>query len=431
MGSIIGFESTCDDTGVAIVDKDGNILSNEIDSQTRMHLWNGGIIPMVAKDLHVQAIDHVANKAFRMSKLNSFRDGIDAIAVANRPGLTHSIQVGLNYAKTLAKKYTKPLIPIHHMQAHALMPLLMHRHIRFPFMTLLISGGHSLIAIAKRFDEFHILGQTLDDAPGDVLDKLARRFKLKNLGPPFDNMSGGASIEMLAQGGDRFRYFNSQTVVPKFKYTTCDFSFSGYRSAYESLAPMVDGLWLSGERDRLMRELSDICASFQRVYLIQFIKRLHRSLTYFRMHWRYGNEDAFSDRNRSEHLGFGLHDIDFQGGTEKLDLVISGGVAANKYFVDSIRKICDETQQLDMSVYSPSKGLANDNGLMIAWNGLLHYRNHQQNPGESILVNDSDTFNSIDAHHQCPMGLDLRDDIRARGFSMKKLKHPELKINVA
>lgn len=428
MGSIIGFESTCDDTGVSIVDKDGTILSNELESQMRRHLWNGGIIPMVAKDLHIEAIDSVANKAFEKSKLISFKQEIDAISVANRPGLSQSIQVGLNYAKTLAKKYKKPLIPIHHMQAHALMPLLEHRQIRFPFITLLISGGHCLLAVAKRFDEFHIVGQTLDDAPGDTLDKFARRLRLRNLGPPFDNMSGGASIEMLARGGDRFRYFNTETAVPKFKRSSCDFSFSGYRGAYETLTPMIDQLWLSDRRDHLIKELSDMCASLQRIFLIQLVKRLHRSLTYFRMYWRYQNEDAFSNNNTSEHLGFGLHDIDFQEGTDSVDLVISGGVAANSYFVDTIRKICRESSELNLRVYAPSRGLANDNGLMIAWNGLLHYRNHIRCPESSIVIDNVRAMDKVDAVAQSPIGQDLRDHVKLHGFSMKSLKHPELKI---
>lgn len=425
---VIGFESTCDDTGVAIVDNNNQILANQLHSQMKRHLWNGGIIPMLAKELHVEEIDNVALRALQESKLGSVSDNIDAIAISNRPGLYHSIKVGLNYATTLAQKYSKPLIPIHHMQAHALMPLLEHKQIRFPYLTLLISGGHCILAVAKRFDNFHILGQSTDDAPGDLLDKFARRTKLRNLGSPFDNMSGGAAIELLARTGDRYRYFNTEPVIPKFKHKTCNFSFSGYRGCYEPLLPKIDDLWLQGDRPALMREISDMCASLQRVVLIQLVRRIQRAMAYFRMYWRYENEDAFLNVSNSQHLGYGLLKQDYDMTNDCVDLLVSGGVAANNYIIEGIRNICSESLDSNIQVYSPRKDLCNDNGLMIAWNGLLHYRNYLQSGDTTTVQFNSQEFKQIDALPVDPMGVDLTSHIRSANFDLKGMKHDELKI---
>lgn len=441
---VLGIESSCDDTGVAIVSGDKEILSNCIDSQLKQHLSNGGIIPVLAKEYHLNNIDRVANEAFRKSGLQSVRRDIDAIAVSTRPGLQFSLQIGLNYAKTLAKKYSKPLIPIHHMQAHALMPLLENRSIRFPFLALLISGGHCLITIAKRLNEFHTLGSSQDDAPGDILDKCARRFKLKNLGPPFDSISGGAAIELLSrrEGANKFKYFNSdQFTIPMLCVPDCDLSFSGYRGGLENFVPMIDELWRSGNRENLLTELSHVCSSLQRVILIQLVRKLHRAIMYYRMFWRYENEGAFASPTETQHLGYGLQDIDST--TDSIDLVVSGGVAANKYVIDGIRLACEECyDEPNMKVYAPSRHLCSDNGLMVAWNGMLRLRQTlDTNPEKTAicratssdidldesLIYDSNQMELVEAKATCPIGVDISHKLKTTRFKLKRIQHPEFK----
>lgn len=441
---VLGIESSCDDTGVAIVRGDKEILSNCVNSQLKQHLSNGGIIPVLAKEYHLNNIDRVANEAFKKSGLESVKRDIDAIAVSTRPGLQFSLQIGLNYARTLAKKYSKPLIPIHHMQAHALMPLLENRSIRFPFLALLISGGHCLVAIAKRINEFHILGSSLDDAPGDILDKCARRFKLKNLGPPFDSISGGAAIELLSQreGANKFKYFNSdQFKIPMLSIPDCDLSFSGYRGGLENLMPMIDELWRSGNRENLLTELSHVCSSLQRVMLIQLVRKLHRAIMYYRMFWRYENEDAFASSTKTQHLGYGLQDI--CSATDSIDLVVSGGVAANEYLINGIRLACEKCyDEPNMKVYVPSRHLCSDNGLMVAWNGMLRFRHildtnsvktticqatHSDIDLDESLIYDSNQMELVEAKATCPMGVDISHKLKSTKFKLNWIQHPEFK----
>lgn len=431
---VLGIESSCDDTGVAVVDNNGNVLSNCIHSQLKQHLAHGGIIPVVAKEYHIVNIDRVARQAVEQSGLKSVVTDVDAIAVSTRPGLKFSLQVGLNYARTLAKKYSKPLIPIHHMQAHALMPLLENPTIKFPFIALLISGGHCLLSIAKRYNEFHLLGSSRDDAPGDLLDKVGRRCRLRNLGAPFDRISGGASIELLSQrpGANRFKYFHDDKAIPMLSHPNCDFSFSGYRGNLELLYPMIDELWQKGDQDKLLAELSDICASLQRVILVQLAKKLQRAFMFYRMHWRYENEDAFSNiGSASDHLGFELQEI----GEGQVDLVVSGGVAANSYLIGGIRQLCKEELDPKMKVFAPSKALCSDNGLMVAWNGMLRYRDFLLNgkcySGTSLdysVVHDPNQLDLIDAQPDVPMGLDVSHKVVAANFRMAKFNNTEFKV---
>lgn len=435
---VLGIESSCDDTGVAIVRNNGQVLSNRIHSQLKQHLLNGGIIPVLAKEYHLSNIDKVANEAFKESGLHSVAKNIDAIAVSTRPGLQFSLQVGLNYAKTLAKKYSKPLIPVHHMQAHALMPLLENRSIKFPFLALLISGGHCLMTIAKRFNRFDLLGSSQDDAPGDLLDKFARRLRLRNLGHPFDSISGGAAIELLSkrEGADRFKYFNGDFAIPMIDKLGCDFSFSGYHTNLESITPKFDELWNSGSREDLLNELGHACSSLQRVMLIQLVKKLHRAIMYYKMHWRYENKDLFADKSKTHHLGFQLQNIDDD--IEPVDIVVSGGVAANQYVIDGIRLACKECfDEPNMKVYAPSRGLCSDNGLMIAWNGMLRYRHfleeenstNQENTSdiEELVVQDKNQIDSLEVKPTCPMGVDISHKLKSTRFKLRRLEHSEFK----
>lgn len=167
--TVLGIETSCDDTGCAVVDSSGKILGEALNSQQQIHLNHGGIIPPIARDLHQQHIEHIVQDALRLASIQL--SDVDAIATTVKPGLPLSLLVGMNYGKHLSCKSGKPLIPIHHMEAHAL-TIRMVQKVDFPFLVLLISGGHCLLAVAQAVDKFLLLGQSLDDAPGEAFDKL-------------------------------------------------------------------------------------------------------------------------------------------------------------------------------------------------------------------------------------------------------------------
>ncbi|XP_076348748.1 threonyl-carbamoyl synthesis 4 isoform X9 [Tachypleus tridentatus] len=219
---ILGIETSCDDTGAAVVDADGNILGEALHSQLQIHLEHGGIIPPVARDLHHKHIQGIVNMALERSQYE-LKD-LSAIATTVKPGLPLSLVVGLKYSKQLVKETAKPFIPIHHMEAHALTAR-MAQNVEFPFLVLLVSGGHCQLAIVRNIDNFLLLGSTLDDAPGEAFDKIARRLKLRNI-PAFSTVGGGQAIETLAKEGNSHA-FNFPT--PLSKYRDCNFSFSGLK----------------------------------------------------------------------------------------------------------------------------------------------------------------------------------------------------------
>ncbi|CAG2110897.1 unnamed protein product, partial [Medioppia subpectinata] len=203
--TVLGIETSCDETGIAVVDSDRQIRSQVCRSQLKTHLSNGGIIPPVAKQMHQKCIDDCVRLCLQEADLRA--DELSAVAVTVKPGLPLSLVIGRNYAKTLALKYSLPVIPIHHMEAHALMATIDNPSLDFPFVTLLISGGHCLLAIVRNITRYDLLGESVDTAPGEVMDKIARRLRLRNLGPPFDGISGGAAVELCAKSGDPFKYF--------------------------------------------------------------------------------------------------------------------------------------------------------------------------------------------------------------------------------
>lgn len=207
-------------------------------------------MPPVAQDIHRANIENVVNKTFEIAGLTPKE--LDAIAVTNRPGeyfllqynlaflinqvlienyrpsgLPMSLIIGMRYAKHIARKYDKPIIPIHHMQAHALMAR-MTTPIPFPFLCLLVSGGHSLLVFIEGTDRFRLLGETLDDAPGEALDKIARRLKLRNVAK-YEHMSGGQAIELAALAGAS-QSSAYDFPLPLSKYRDCQFSFAGLKN---------------------------------------------------------------------------------------------------------------------------------------------------------------------------------------------------------
>lgn len=270
-------------------------------------------------------------------------DDVDAIAVTTRPGLTLSLLVGLRYAKHLCRKYSKPLIPIHHMQAHALTARVEHP-IEYPFLCLLASGGHCLLTFVKSTSDFIILGEAIDDAPGECFDKVAREMQLKNL-PQFAECNGGLAIEVAARSArDPSRY---EFPLPLARDRNCQFSFSGMKTAAQRLIAT-----LRKEQnlrpDEVIMHYEDFCASFLQSITKQIVRRTQRAMVFCDREGLWGN----TERRRP--------------------LVFSGGVACNDFIFTALHQLC---QPMGYEAFRPSKQFCMDNGIMIAWNGIERWRN--------------------------------------------------------
>ncbi|KAF8567121.1 hypothetical protein P879_01044 [Paragonimus westermani] len=235
---VLGLESSCDDTGVAVISVDGKVLSEKVASQTAVSVMLGGVLPTVARGLHEQKIRSTTNSVLFDAGI-SWKD-IGSIAVTVKPGMPLSLKVGVAYAKELAALHKIPLIPVHHMEAHALTATLTHPELRFPYLVLLLSGGHGLLALARGLEDFLLLGTALDASPGDVLEKLARRMKLSRLG---DNRlryaCGGRAIELMAAENVTDPHL-FDLPSPRSGDRDCDFSFTGIHVAAEHVIKRLE-----------------------------------------------------------------------------------------------------------------------------------------------------------------------------------------------
>ncbi|XP_023951438.2 tRNA N6-adenosine threonylcarbamoyltransferase, mitochondrial [Bicyclus anynana] len=373
MSTILGIETSCDDTGCAIVNEKGNILGASLYSQSIVHLRYGGVNPLIARDLHRENIEIVVNKALDEAKLN-IKD-IDAIAVTIKPGLLISLQIGVKYAIYLSRTYNKVLIPIHHMEAHALVARMFHE-ISFPFLTLLISGGNSLLALVKDVNDFLLLGDTLDNAPGEVLDKAARRMKLRNI-PAYSKLAGGQAIEMAARLSTNPYLFKFP--LPLVRNRDCCFSFSGLKDAFRRhLLHQEKEHNIVG--DRLIPEINDLCAGFQLAITEHLGHRTERAILFCEKH-------DLLDKNQKT-------------------VVVSGGVACNNFIFEGIQFIGNK---LGCNVYRPPPKVCTDNGIMIAWNGIEKIK--QQSTFESITLKDIDPT--------APLGTNIMDEVKAANLNVK------------
>lgn len=369
--TILGIETSCDDTACAVINgKD--VLGDCLNSQNITHLRYGGVNPLVARDLHRDNIESVVKTSLQNARLNM--DDIDAIAVTIKPGLLISLQIGVKYALYLARTYKKLLIPIHHMEAHALVARMYH-NISFPFLTLLISGGHSLLALVKDVDDFLLLGHTLDNAPGEIMDKAARRMKLRNM-PEYSKLAGGQAIEMAAKNSTNPYLFKFP--LPLARNRDCNFSFSGLKDA------LVHRL-LEKEKehgtvgDGIIPEINDLCAAFQLAIAEHLVHRTERAILFCEKH------DLFEKQK---------------------SIVVSGGVACNDFIFNSIKFI---GEKLGCKVYRPPRKVCTDNGIMIAWNGLE--RLTKQSHFENITVKDIDPT--------APLGTNMVDKVKAANIPVR------------
>ena len=318
--NILGIETSCDETAAAIVNSDRKILANIIHSQ-QDHTPYGGVVPELASRAHIKFLDGIIQKALDEAKLDWHE--IDGIAVTAGPGLIGGVIVGVMEAKAIASALKKPFIAVNHLEGHALTARLTD-NVEFPYLLLLVSGGHCQILNVNGVGDYDLLGETIDDAIGESFDKLA---KMLGLGMP-----GGPLVEKLALKGNPDAF---ELPKPLCERPGCDFSLSGLKTAVKK---KVDSGEFSPE---------DICAVFQKTIGDIIENRL---------------ENAFAAEAPLPEGGVGGG----FGGT----LVVAGGVAANKYLRS---RIANPDPQL--TVIAPPINLCTDNAAMIAWAGIEKMQN--------------------------------------------------------
>jgi len=317
---VLGIETSCDETAAAVVDGDGHIVAESIYSQLDEHAPYGGVVPEIAARSHVDHLDGLIGRCMDQAGVG-FAD-LDAIAATAGPGLIGGVMVGLMTGKAIAAVHQKPLIAINHLEAHALSARMI-APVPFPYLLLLISGGHCQFLVVEGVETYRRLGTTIDDAIGEAFDKAARML---GLGYP-----GGPAVERAAGDGDPARFDLPRPLLGR---KGCDFSFSGLKTA---LRRVLDGL-----PDPTDRDVADLCAGFQAAV-----------------------GDVIDDRLR--HAAARFRTAHGAGGT----LVVAGGVAANRYLHERLTGTADS---LGLSLVVPPPALCTDNGAMVAWAGVERLR---------------------------------------------------------
>lgn len=308
--NVLGIETSCDETGVAVFATDRGLLAHELHSQVDLHAVYGGVVPEIASRDHIRMLLPLIQKVMREAGI----DRPDAIAYTAGPGLVGALMVGGGMAAGLGLAWDCPVIPVHHMEGHLLAPMLEERPPAFPFLALLVSGGHSMLIAVRELGDYRMLGTTVDDAVGEAFDKTA---KLLGLGYP-----GGPALAALAEAGDDSAYDFPR---PMLNQPNSDFSFSGLKTAV-----MLEVRKAEAE-GRLDASRADLAASFQRAAVDTLIAKSIRA--------------AASE------------------GLERI--VVAGGVGANKL----LRK--EMAERFDGEVYYPRLAFCTDNGAMIAVAGAL------------------------------------------------------------
>ncbi|XP_026768279.3 tRNA N6-adenosine threonylcarbamoyltransferase, mitochondrial [Pangasianodon hypophthalmus] len=373
---VLGIETSCDETGAAVLDETGTILGESLHSQKDVHLKAGGIVPPVAQRLHKENISRVVQEALDRSGVTP-RD-LTAVATTVKPGLALSLGVGLHFSLSFVRQHEKPFIPIHHMEAHAL-TVRMLQHVEFPFLVLLVSGGHSLLALARGIDEFLLLGQTLDEAPGDTLDKVARRLSLIKH-PKCRGLSGGQAIELLAKEGDRLQF---QFKSPMGQHYDCNFSFAGVRNQVTMAINKKEKQEGVGP-GQLLSCVQDIAAAAQHTVASHIAKRTHRAILFCKAR-------GLLPRNNPT-------------------LVVSGGVASNEYIRETLRIVTDTT---GLQLLCPPAKFCTDNGVMIAWNGVERLKE-----GKGVVSHTQD----VTYEPKAPLGRDISAEVRDAAIKLPALK---------
>ena len=321
---ILGIETSCDETAASVVDDALHVHSSVVESSIDQHRPFGGVVPELAGRAHVTTIGPVVRRALEDAGLDPHRPAIDAIAVTSGPGLIGSLLVGLSAAKAYALSWGVPFVGVNHLEGHLFAPLLERPDLDWPVLTLLVSGGHSLIVLQDGPGDHRVLGETIDDAAGEAYDKVARWL---GLGYP-----GGPAIDRLAREGS-----SSALKLPaSMTGNDLDLSFSGLKTAVVRAT----------EKQRDIA-LADVAASFQEAVAEQLLRKLRAGLV--------ANDVA--------------------------GLALAGGVAANSRLREGVRELASE---FGVQAHLPTMAMCTDNAAMIAAAGI--YRLEQSGPSSLTLA---------------------------------------------
>ena len=306
---ILGIESSCDETSVAVVKNGREVLSNVINTQISIHELYGGVVPEIASRNHVENISPVMKEALKEANIKI--DDVDGIACTYGPGLVGALLVGVSYAKALSYAANKPLIGVNHIQGHIAANYITYKELKPPFLTLLISGGNTQLVLVKDYTEFEILGKTRDDAVGEAFDKIARVI---GLGYP-----GGPKMDKLAQEG------TPNIVLPKVHIDGLDFSFSGLKTAIINLHHKTPDI-----------NKADLAASFEKDVAEILLENTKK---------------AVKETNINK-------------------IALAGGVSANSYIRKAFKEL---EEKENIKVYYPELKLCTDNAAMIASAGYYNF----------------------------------------------------------
>lgn len=320
---ILGIETSCDETGIAIYDSEKGIIADALYSQIKLHEEYGGVVPELASRDHVRKTIPLIKEVLLEAKCS--KKDIDAIAYTKGPGLIGALFVGVGVGRSLAYAWDIPAIGVHHMEGHLLAPLLEDEKPEYPFVALLVSGGHTLLVDVKALGEYEILGESIDDAAGEAFDKTA---KIMDLGYP-----GGPAIAKLALKGRAGIY---KLPRPMTDRPGLEFSFSGLKTA-------VANLYMKSDKSE--QALADIAYAFQEAVVDTIFIKCRRSLEQ-------------TGHNR---------------------LVVAGGVSAN---VSLREKLSELLESKDGKAYYPRPKFCTDNGAMIAYAGYARYKAVLEGNGE-------------------------------------------------
>ena len=329
---VLGLETSCDETGLAIFDSErlaegkSRLLGQVLYSQIELHATYGGVVPELASRDHIRKLVPLLDELLAQCGISKHE--IDAIAFTKGPGLIGALMTGALFGRSLAYALDIPAIGVHHMEGHLLSPLLGPNPPKFPFVSLLVSGGHTLLVAAHAIGEYEILGESIDDAAGECFDKAA-----KMLGLPYP---GGPNVARLAQSGNPQAYDLPRPML----HRGLDFSFSGMKTAVHNLIKDTPG----SDSDEQVR--ADIAASFQHAVVDTLVKKCVKALKQ----------------------------------TGMSQLVIAGGVSANLHLRDTLEK---ELAKINSTVHYAPLELCTDNGAMIAYAG---YQRLQAGQADDLAV---------------------------------------------
>ena len=322
--TFLGIETSCDETAAAVIRENdegtADILSNIVSSQIEEHKKFGGVVPELAARAHLENIEYIIDTALKES--GTTINEIDGVAATAGPGLIVCLTVGLNIGKSIAAFSNKPLIGVNHLEGHALSPGL-NEKIKFPYLLLLISGGHSQYLIVKDINEYEQLGTTIDDALGEAFDKTA---KMLDLGYP-----GGPNVEKFSKEGDENFYKLPEPIINK---AGCNLSFAGLKTAVLRESKKING-------DVKLKY--NLAASFQKTINKILYKKTKIAV------------EMFKEKTKKENF----------------QLIVAGGVAANKTIRENLTQLSNE---MNFEIIYPDLKFCGDNASMIAWAGIQRFK---------------------------------------------------------